>query len=180
MSHNFFMQALCGQIDRGEIGSEEFVQRCARHVAKEIGCSRAGIWLFVDTSEGRVLRCIGMYDAMRDRSVEVSDEGGPQVSAYFDALTNDGHVLAFDARTHSATAGFFDSKLSGNDVRSLMAASFGVNGKLLGAYTCTQVGRTMAWTPRQLAVLKEIGARSSLALCGATAATVLSTLPMHL
>ena len=180
MPHNFVMQALCGQIDRGEIDTHEFVQRCTRHVTKEIGCSRSGIWIFVDTAEGRVLHCIGMYDATLDSSVEVTDESGPQVSAYFDALTNDGHVLAVDARTHPATAGFFDSKLSGNNVHSLMAASFGVNGKLFGAYTCTQVGRPMAWTPRQLAVLREIGARSSLALCGATAAPILHTLPMPL
>lgn len=180
MSHNFVMQALCGQIDRGEIDTHEFVQRCTRHVAKEIGCSRAGIWIFIDTSDGRVLHCLGMYDATRDRSVEVTDEGGPQVSAYFDALTNDGHVLAIDARNHPATAGFFESKLSGNNVHSLLAASFGVNGKLFGAYTCTQVGRAMPWTLRQLAALKEIGARSSLALSGATAATVLNTMPANL
>lgn len=180
MPHNFVIQALCGQIDRGEIGTQEFVQRCTRHVAREIGCSRAGIWLFVETAEGRVLQCIGMYDATRDRSVVVPDEGGPQVGAYFDALANDGHVIAVDARTHPATAGFFDAKLSGNDVHSLMAASFGVNGRLFGAYTCTQVGSPMHWTPRQLSLLKEIGARSSLALSGATAATLSSTLPIPL
>ncbi len=180
MPHNFVMQALCGEVDRGEIGVLKFVQRCTRHVAKEIGCSRTGIWLFMETAQGRVLRCIGMYDATRDTSVEVSDESGPQVSAYFDALTHDGHVLAVDARTHPSTAGFFDQKLSVSNVHSLMAASFGVNGKLFGAYTCTQVGRPMTWTPRQLALLKEIGARSSLALSGATAAPVLHTLPMPL
>ncbi|MEO6410753.1 MAG: hypothetical protein ABIO45_18645 [Burkholderiaceae bacterium] len=129
------MQALCGQIDRGEIGAHEFVQRCTRHVAREIGCSRAGIWIFLDTATGRVLRCIGMYDAVCDCSVQVTDEDGPQVSAYFDALANDGHVLAIEARNHLATAGFFDSKLRGANVHSLMAASFGVNGKLFGAYT---------------------------------------------
>ena len=180
MSHNFVLQVLCGQIDRGEIGTNEFVQRCTRHVAKEIGCSRAGIWLFVDTSEGRVMRCIGIYDATRDRSVAASDQDGPQVSAYFDALANAGHVVAIDARSHPATAGFFDSKLAVNNVHSLMAASFGVNGKLFGAFTCTEVGQPMQWNSRQLAMLKEIGARSSLALSGATAAPVLETLPAKL
>lgn len=178
MPYNLVLQALCGQIDRGEIGTEEFVQRCTRHVASQIGCSRAGIWLFVETSEGRVLRCIGMHDATRNRSVAVSDEGGPQVGAYFDALANDGHVLAVDASSHPATAGFFDSKLAANNVHSLMAASFGVNGRLFGAFTCTQVDRPMHWTPRQLAALKAIGARSSLALSGATAAP--HTMPANL
>ncbi|MEO7151832.1 MAG: GAF domain-containing protein [Burkholderiaceae bacterium] len=180
MPHNFPLQELCGQMDRGEIDREEFVQRCTQHVAREIGCSRAGIWIFVETAEGRVLRCLGMYDAIRGRSAQVSDESGPQVSAYFDALARHGHVLAVDARSHPATAGFFEQKLLASDVHSLMAASFGINGKLFGAYTCTQVGEPMTWSLRQLAALKEIGARSSLALSGATTAQLLQTMPAHL
>ncbi len=180
MPHNFLLQELCGQMDRGEIDRDAFIQRCTQHVAREIGCSRAGIWLFVETAEGRVLRCLGMYDAIRGRSVQVADESGPQVAAYFDALAHQGHVLAADARTHPATAGFFEQKLRASDVHSLMAASFGLNGKLFGAYTCTQVGQPMAWSRRQLAALKEIGARSSLALCGATTAQVLQTMPTPL
>ena len=177
MPHDFALQELCGQMDRGEIDRAQFVQHCTRHVAREIGCSRAGVWLFIDTAEGRVLHCLGMYDATHERWVEVSDESGPQVAAYFDALAGEGEVLAQDARTHPATAGFFEQKLRGNHVQSLMAASFGVNGKLFGAYTCTQVGAPMAWTRRQLTALKAIGSRSSLALSGATAAPALHTLP---
>jgi GAF domain-containing protein len=171
MSHNPKLQALCGEFDRGEMAREEFLRRCTQHVAREIDCSRAGVWVFMNTAEGRVLRCLSMYDATRERWVSVPDESGPSVHTYFDALTRAGHVMAVDACTNPATAGFFEAKLKATDVRSLMAASFAVNGELFGAFTCTQVGQPMAWTNRQLATLKEIGARSSLALSGATAST---------
>lgn len=180
MSHNPKMQELCGQFDRGEIDRDEFVRCCTRHVAQEIGCSRAGIWVFVETGEGRMLQCLGMYDAVREGWVKASDESGPQVKAYFDALVLTGHVVAVDAQTHPATAGFFESKLQDTNVRSLMAASFGVNGKLFGAFTCTQVGQPMDWSTRQLATLKALGARSSLALSGATASFALTTVPASL
>lgn len=168
MSHNPKLQDLCGELDRGEISRDDFVQRCTRHVAAEIGCSRAGVWLFVDTDARRELHCIGMFDANANRWVDVPDYSGPEVQDYFNALASDGHVVAVDVRTHPATAGFFDAKLRVNNVQSLLAVSFGVNGKLLGAFTCTEVGRPMEWSKRQLASLKAIGARTSLALSGAT------------
>jgi GAF domain-containing protein len=180
MPHDPKMQELCGQFDRAEIHRDEFIQRCTRHVAQEIGCSRAGIWVFVDTVAGRVLQCLGMYDAIRDRWVEASEESGPQVKAYFEALALTGHVVAADAKTHPATAGFFDAELRASDVHSLMAASFGINGKLFGAFVCTQVGKPMDWSSRQLATLKALGARSSLALSGATASFALTTVPAGL
>lgn len=168
MPHNLKLQDLCGEFDRGEISRDDFVQRCTRYVTAEIGCSRAGVWLFGDNEARRELHCIGMFDADTNRWVGVLDHAGPEVQAYFDALVSDGHVMAVDARTHPATAGFFEAQLRGNNVHSLLAVSFGVNGKLLGAFTCTEVGRRMEWSKRQLASLKAIGARTSLALSGAT------------
>jgi hypothetical protein len=60
-----------------------------------------------------------------------------------------------------------------------MASSFSINGRLFGAFTCTQVERAADWTPLQLTKLKRIGARVSLALANATR-TSQTTLPMPL
>lgn len=168
MANAFDVQALCGRFDRRDIAHERFVEECTRMIATAVDCSRAGIWLFEDGSDGRLLRCLGIYDRRQDGMSIAPDETSQQVGAYFDALGRTGHVIAVDACTHPATAGFFSEKLSGNGVRSLMASSFSVNGRLFGAFTCTQVDRTMDWTPLQLATLKRIGARVSLALANAT------------
>jgi GAF domain-containing protein len=170
--------ALCGDFDRRELSHARFMEECTRLIAGVIGCSRVGIWLFEDVTDGRVLRCLSFYDGAKDRMTRVPDETSVQVGAYFEALEQVGHVLANDARTHPATAGFFSDKVSVNGVRSLMAASFSVNGRLFGAFTCTQTTIT-EWSPTQLATLKRMGARVSLALADA-ARTSQATLPMPL
>lgn len=177
---NDYMQllALCGQFDRREINYTRFMEECTRLIAKVIGCTRVGIWLFEDMIEGRALRCLSFYDGTRDRMTSLPDETSLQVGAYFEALEQVGHVLASDARTHPATAGFFSDKVGANGVRSLMAASFSVNGCLFGAFTCTQTAVT-EWSPTQLATLKRMGARVSLALANASR-TNQATLPMPL
>lgn len=172
------VQALCGQFDRREVGASSFLEKCTRLIAAVIGCDRVGVWLFEDVADGRVLRCLSLYDGIKDRTTRVPDETSQQVGAYFEALERVGHVLANDAHTHPATAGFFSEKVSVNGVRSLMAASFSVNGCLFGAFTCTQVGIAQ-WSPAQLAALKRMGARVSLALANASR-TNQPTLPMPL
>jgi GAF domain-containing protein len=173
------VQALCGRFDRREIAYGHFIEECARMIAAAIGCSRAGIWLFEDAAEGALLRCLGIYDRNKDRMTIVPDETSGQVGAYFEALEQTGHVLAAETYSHPATSGFFSEQLSVNGVRSLMASSFSINGRLFGAFTCTQVEWATNWTPLQLAKLKRIGSRISLALANATR-TSQPTLPMPL
>jgi GAF domain-containing protein len=172
------LHVLCGDFDRRELSYARFMEECTRLIATVIGCSRVGIWLFEDAAEGRVLRCLSFYDGDKDRIINLPDETSLQVGAYFETLEQVGHVLANDARTHPATAGFFSDKASADGVRSLMAASFSVNGRLFGAFTCTQTQVT-EWSPAQLAALKRMGARVSLALVNASR-TNQSTLPMPL
>lgn len=119
--------------------------------------------MFVETAEGRVLRCLAMYDAIGDRMALVPDEGN-EVQPYFSALDKTGFVSAVDVGLHPATKGLFAQRLSGNGVRSLLAASCSVNGHLFGALTCTQVGERKEWTAKQLAMLRQIGSPASLAL----------------
>lgn len=108
-----------------------------------------------------------MYDAVRDRMTKVPDEQGASVADYFLALEQTGHVVATDARAHFATAAFFSERLDHNNVKSLLAAAFSFNGRLYGAFTCTQVGSQTEWSRQQLATLRAIGARVSLALANA-------------
>ena len=172
------LQALCSDFDRRELSHARFMEECTRLIAAVIGCSRVGIWLFEDVPDGRALRCLSFYDGTKDRMTRVPDETSAQVGAYFEALEQVGHVLANDARTHPATAGFFSDKVGVNGVSALMAASFSVNGCLFGAFTCTQTQVT-EWSPAQLANLKRMGARVSLALANASR-TSQPTMPMPL
>ncbi len=154
---------LCARFEREEIDRTAFLDDCTRLVSRGIGCSRVGIWVFVDTAAGRVLRCVSMYDRAADRFTRAPDETH-DTDAYFRALREPGYVVAVDARSHEATTGFFADRLQARGVQSLLAASFSVNGTVYGAFTCTEVDRRADWTPQQLATLRQIAARSSLTL----------------
>jgi GAF domain-containing protein len=161
-------QSMCGLLDRRELSPVEFIEQCTRAMATTVNCSRAGIWLFQGSGDDRVLHCLGIYDRNADRMTRVPDEIKQAVGAYFDALEQVGHVVAVDALTHPATTGLFSHHANVNDVRSLLAAAFSMNGRLFGAFTCSQVHRQMNWSQSQLTTLKRIGTRASLALAGRT------------
>lgn len=170
MGEEQWLQNLCGRLDRGEIDSALFLESFARELATHIGCSRAGVWVFVDTVEGRVLRCLTMYDAVRHRVVRASDMVNAEVGPYFEALLRDGCVVAADARTHPATVGFLLDYLLPLDVYSLMDVCYSVNGQVVGVFSCEQVGKPVNWSQRQVQTLRQIGARAALTLMHATQA----------
>ena len=171
-------QRICAMLEHAEIDQRAFLDRSARLVAEAVGCSRAGIWVFVGTLNGRMMHCLAMYDGVKNRMTTVADHPpGDHVSVYFQTLEKVGYVIATDARTHFATAGFFAEHLQPRGVQSMMAASFSVNGKLYGAFTCAQVGSQIEWARPQLNVLRQIGARVSLALATHAARTAMDTRP---
>lgn len=166
------IQEICGRLDRGEIDRVRFLEDFVRALADLIGCTRAGVWVFLDTADGRALRCLAMYDRRLDRIVGAADmlnaAGGP----YFDTLLSDGCVIAPDARTHPATTVFLQEYLAPLDIHSVLDVCFSVNGVLFGTFSCEQTGTPMAWTHRQVQLLRQIGSRGSLTLLHAANAQI--------
>ena len=100
--------------------------------------------------------------------LSVEDRTEHTAGPYFDELERMGNVMATDARTHPATRAFFDGSFTDRGLVSLMAAAFSLNGRLYGAFTCTQLHEQMAWSYRQLGILTKIGSRVTLALAGSS------------
>jgi hypothetical protein len=168
MSFYADVDAACARLSAQESSREQFVENCVRIAAHAVGSSRAGLWVFGQGEDDRSMRCLGMYDRVKGKMVEVQDRSEFGARAYFDELERVGHVVARDARSHPATKTFFEGRLSDRGVRSLMAASFSLNGQMFGAFTCTQVDETMNWSIRQLSILTRIGSRATLALASAS------------
>jgi GAF domain-containing protein len=164
--------ALCGLLERNEIDGPTFFARFATALAELIGCSRAGVWMFVDEGGSRLLRCIAMYDATLDLIVPVEDIASAGNSAYLDALLHDDCVVATDARANPATVGFLHDYLEPLNIHSLLDVCFSVNGVPFGVFSCEQVGAPVAWSLRQLQLLRQIGSRASLTLMRAATASV--------
>ena len=158
------LQRIAGRLERGDIDSAQFLELFTRFMAQHIGCSRAGVWIFIDAPTGRALRCVAMYDASIDRMVQREQLSNATVAAYFEAHAREGAINAPDARSHPALQGFAENYLLPLDVHSVLEVCFSVNGQVFGVFSCEQVGAPVTWTQRQLQSLRQIGSRASLSL----------------
>ena len=164
------MNEICARLDRGEVDRNQFLESFTREMTALIGCSRAGVWMFIDTVDGRALRCMAMYDRGRDQMVGATDMATAYAEAYFDTLLRDGAVVAPDARHDPTTQAFLETYLLPLDIHSILDVSFSVNGVMFGIFSCEQVGGPVKWTQRQLQWLRQIGSRASLTLLNAATA----------
>ena len=164
MPHQADLQVISSRLERGEIDSTEYLQQLTRFVAGQIGCSRAGVRIFIDTPQGRVLRCVAMYDATLECMVGTPDMHNADQGLYFERLLQDGCVSVSRADTDPVTASLLKSYLVPANVSSLMDMCFSVNGVLFGTFSCEQVGKPADWSQRQLQALRKIASRASLSL----------------
>jgi hypothetical protein len=166
------LQDISGRLERGEIDSSQYLEQLMRFVAAQIGCSRAGLRVFVDTAEGRTLRSVAMYDATLDRMVSAIDIAHPDHSPYREQLQRDGSVTVSQTLDDPVTVGPLRDYLASAQVVSLMDMSFSVNGVLFGTFSCEQLGAPVDWTQRQLQALRKIASRASLTLMHVVTAAV--------
>ena len=172
MPQNDDLQNISGRLERGEIDGGQYLEALMRFVAARIGCSRAGLRMFVETDEARPLRCIAMFDATADRMVNAADIVHPSGSLYLERLQRDGSVISNDAPADAAAAGPLRTYVRAFGVASLMDMSFSVNGVLFGAFSCEQVGEPIEWSQRQQQALRRIASRASLTLMRVVNASV--------
>jgi len=158
------LQAISGRLERGEIDSARYLEELTRFVAAQIGCSRAGLRVFVETTAGRALRCVAMYDAGLDRMVGAADILHPDAGPYLERLQREGSVVIGQATADPVGTGALQRYLEAAKVVSLMDMSFSVNGALFGTFSCEQLGEPVEWTQRQLQTLRKIASRASLTL----------------
>jgi hypothetical protein len=166
------LQDISGRLERGEIDSPEYLKQLTRFVAALIGCSRAGVRVFIDTHHGRTLRSVAMFDATLGRMVAAPDMHTANDGPYFQHLKHDGFVSVAHAQASPVTAELLNEYLRPADVSSLMDMCFSVNGVLFGTFSCEQVGAPVDWSQRQLQTLRKIASRASLSLMHAVSASV--------
>jgi hypothetical protein len=175
MSDQADLQVISGRLERGEIDSAQYLEQLMRFVAAQIGCTRAGLRVFIDTPEGRALRCVAMFDASLDRMVNAVDILHANDGLYRERLQRDGHVNASHARQDPVTAGALREYIESSNIASLMDMSFSVNGVSFGTFSCEQLGTPIDWTQRQLQALRKIASRASLTLMHVVTASVDTT-----
>ncbi|MBC7974082.1 MAG: GAF domain-containing protein [Myxococcales bacterium] len=166
------LQIISGRLERGEIDSAQYLEQLMRFVARQIGCTRTALRLFVDAGGGRPLRCVAMFDSQLDRMISAVDIFHLHNGPYLERLRRDGCVVATRAIADPVTAGVLREYLSAAGVASLMDMSCSVNGALFGTFSCEQLGAPVDWSQRQLQALRKIASRASLTLMHVVNASV--------
>ena len=158
------IETLCCRLRLDQITQTKFIERCVRLASQNVGASRSALWIFMDSDSGRALRCVAMHDRASDTMVRVPPHSRESADLFFDELLNSGQVVAHDVRAHRATQRFFHDSPAAGGVHSLIATPFSVNGKLFGAFVCTQLGECVHWSLQQLFMLRRISIRATLAI----------------
>lgn len=139
-----------------------FFQMLARCVVQEMATSRASIWFLAGDLGDRAV-CESLYDASDSQwsngMVLNEDDYGP----YFEAMRNDKHIVAPQAREHPATACFCESYLEPLNIYSLLDAAIEVDGVQIGLLCCEQTASEREWTQPDLLYLQQVTAMISLA-----------------
>jgi GAF domain-containing protein len=169
------LQTISGRLERGEIDGVRYFEELTRFVAAQIGCSRAGLRVFIETPQGRALRCVAMYDAGLDRMIGAADIPHPDGNPYLERLQRDGCVAIGQVATDPISTGPLQHYLETEKVVSLMDMSFSVNGALFGTFSCEQFGTPIDWTQRQQQTLRKIASRASLTLMHVVNASIDTT-----
>ncbi len=145
------------------IDDKVFYQLLTQLFTAELGCSRAGLWLYADASLSEIC-AIDIFDShlRQHSSGQVLTEA--EFGVYFQAMRRDGRIDAPDARLHPATRCFRDVYFLPNNIFSLLDIGIRFKGRLVGVFCCEHVGDYMSWTDEQKAYLVEAGKLISFAL----------------
>ena len=158
------IETLCFRLLTDQVSRTSFIEHCVELASLTLECSRSALWMFTDTPAGRVMRCVAIYDRTRRCLVDARDQDCLDADCFFHSLNEAGQVVADDVLDHPATRVFIHEAATQLAVRSLIATPSVVNGRLVGAFVCTQVDETVPWSLRQLFLLRRLSVRATAAM----------------
>ena len=164
------LQVIVGDHADGRIPCHDARAAVAQVVLDRIDADRVSFWRFVQP-EGRAdhsleLHCFAArwrgkpLDACHDRLVldEYRD--------YWNALIERGTIVSPDAMHDPVLAPMREPYLQKHDVRSLLDATFALNGRAYGMICCEVMGRRVAWRPADVQALRAIATKLAVLLAG--------------
>lgn len=145
------------------ISAEAFYRQLTEIITKQLGCSRASLWLYSDSLLNEIV-AVDLFDSAGNHHVAGARLHEDDFAPYFVAMREEGGINAPDAWTHPATSCFNDLYFAPNDIQSLLDVGIRCQGQLVGVFCCEQVGAAMPWDERQIAFLEQAGKLITFAL----------------
>ena len=163
------IEDLCARLHLDQISREQFVEQCIRIASLSVGMSSAALLIFGASESDRSLRCIARYDRRLDAVIAGSARPHACAGPFMDALVAVGHVLTDDPGTCPSTRDLCHSSPFEAGISSLIATPFSLNGRLFGAFACTDDDPDTRHSIQHLFLLRRISVRATLAMAATLA-----------
>lgn len=148
----------------GSLDAGHFYQELTRVLAEETGATRASLWAYPDPLLRDRIECLSLYDrtdtAWSQGAVLKEDDFGP----YFEAMRQDGLIVAGDARHHPVTECFNEIYFDPLGIVSLLDVGINVSGEPFGLFCCENTTEILDWTPAHVEYLRQVGTLLGFAL----------------
>jgi GAF domain-containing protein len=148
----------------GSTDAASFYQELTRVLAEETGATRASLWAYPDPLLRDRIECLSLYDrtdaAWSQGAVLKEDDFGP----YFEAMRQDGLIVAGDARHHPVTECFNEIYFDPLGIVSLLDVGINVSGEPFGLFCCENTTEILDWTPAHVEYLRQVGTLLGFAL----------------
>ncbi len=158
------IMALAKRYMDGQTDTGGFFQELTRTLVEETGATRASVWIYPDPLLRDRIECLSLYDrtdaAWSQGAVLKEDDFGP----YFEAMRQDGLIVAGDARHHPVTACFNEIYFDPLGIVSLLDVGINVSGQPFGLFCCENTTDVMQWTDEQVEYLRQTGTLLGFAL----------------
>lgn len=140
----------------GQHDEETFYNKLTEQITKDLGCSRASLWLYSDIFLNEIT-ATDLYDSNHKKHFNHILLHEDDFAPYFEAMRQDGGIDAPYAMEHPATSCFNTDYFEPNDIISLLDVGIRYNGQLVGVFCCENVATVMEWNQDQKDYLIQAG-----------------------
>jgi GAF domain-containing protein len=148
----------------GTTQPQAFCEELTKCLSEETGSTRASLWRYPDPVLQDSVVCLSLYDrtdnAWSAGTVLKETDFGP----YFEAMRNDGMIVAADARNAPATSCFNEVYFEPLGIYSLLDVGIKISGEPFGLFCCENTTDILNWTPEHVEYLRQVGTLLGFAL----------------
>jgi GAF domain-containing protein len=154
----------------GSIAADAFYAELTKTLAEEMGSTRASLWYYPDPVLQSSVICLSLYDATEKTWSQGAELKEEDFAPYFEAMRNDGLIVASDARNVAATNCFNEVYFEPLGIYSLLDVGIKIGGSPFGLFCCENTTDILDWTPEHIEYLRQVGTLLGFALRKAHAA----------
>ena len=148
----------------GSISADAFYSELTQTLAEEMGSTRASLWYYPDPVLQTSVICLSLYDATEKTWSQGAELKEDDFAPYFEAMRNNGLIVASDARNEDATRCFNDIYFEPLGIYSLLDVGINIAGTPFGLFCCENTTDILDWTPEHVEYLRQVGTLLGFAL----------------